>query len=48
VFKDLKIEKDQFEQIADMSFKNNSTPSNPRELEKKDYLNILVNAYEKK
>ncbi len=48
VFKDLKIEEDQFEQIAGMSFKNNSTPSNPRKLEKKDYLNILVNAYEKK
>ena len=48
LFKDLKIGKDQFEKIADMSFENNSTPSNPRVLEKKDYLNILVNAYEKK
>jgi alcohol dehydrogenase class IV len=48
LFKDLKIGKDQFEKIADMSFENNSTPSNPRALGKKDYLNILVNAYEKK
>jgi len=48
VFKDLRIGKDQFEKIADMSFENNSTPSNPRALGKKDYLNILVNAYEKK
>jgi len=47
LFKDLKIGKDQFEKIADMSFENNSTPSNPRMLGKKDYLNILVNAYEK-
>ena len=48
LFKDLKIGKDQFEKIADMSFENNSTPSNPRTLGEKDYLNILVNAYEKK
>ncbi len=43
-FKDLNIGKDQFERIADMSFMNNSTPSNPRVLQKKDYLNILENA----
>lgn len=48
LFKDLKIGEDQFEKIADMSFENNSTPSNPRALGKKDYVNILVNAYEKK
>jgi len=48
LFKDLKIGKNQFEKIADMSLENNSTPSNPRVLGKKDYLNILVNAYEKK
>ncbi len=47
LFKDLKIGEDQFEKIADMSFENNSTPSNPRALGKKDYVNILVNAYEK-
>lgn len=46
-FKNLNIEKDQFDKIADMSLENNSTPSNPRVLEKKDYLNILVRAYEK-
>jgi len=46
LFKDLKIGKDQFEKIAKMSFKNNSTPSNPRELDQEDYLEILENAYE--
>ncbi len=45
LFKDLKIEKDQFEMIARMSFENNSTPSNPRKLEQKDFLQILENAY---
>jgi len=45
-FKDLKIGKDKFDKIADMSFANNSTPSNPRPLEKEDYLNILNHAYE--
>ncbi len=43
-FKDLNIGKDQFEKIAEMSFMNNSNPSNPRELQKKDYLRILENA----
>ena len=43
-FKDLNIGKDKFDKIADMSFKNNSTPSNPRALRKEDYLNILENA----
>jgi hypothetical protein len=28
-----------------MSFENNSTPSNPRKLDTKDYLKILENAY---
>ena len=46
LFKDLKIGKDQFEKIAKMSFENNSTPSNPRELDQEDYLEILENAYE--
>jgi len=45
-FKDLRIEKDQFDQIALLSFDNNSTPSNPRKLAKEDYLKILENAYE--
>jgi len=45
LFKDLKIEKDQFEMIAGMSFENNSTPSNPRKLEREDFLQILENAY---
>jgi len=43
-FKDLNIGKDKFDKIAEMSFENNSTPSNPRALEKKDYLRILENA----
>ncbi|MCD4675234.1 MAG: iron-containing alcohol dehydrogenase [Desulfobacula sp.] len=46
LFKDLKIGKDQFEKIAKMSFENNSTPSNPKELGKEDYFKILENAYE--
>lgn len=44
-FKDLGITKDKFDQIAAMSFENNSTPSNPRPLVKQDYLNILEDAY---
>lgn len=43
-FRDLNIGKDQFEKIADMSFMNNSNPSNPRVLQKNDYLRILENA----
>ena len=46
LFKDLEIGKDQFEKISQMSFENNSTPSNPRELGQEDYLKILENAYE--
>ncbi len=45
LFKDLKIGQDQFEIISKMSFENNSTPSNPRQLEQEDYLNILENAF---
>ncbi len=45
-FKDLGIEKEQFDIIAQMSYQNNSTPSNPRKLEVKDYFAILENAYE--
>ena len=46
LFKDLEIREDQFERISQMSFENNSTPSNPRELGQEDYLKILENAYE--
>ncbi len=46
VFKDLNIGRDQFETIADMSFSNNSNPSNPRSLDQKDYLKILENAFD--
>lgn len=45
VFKDLNIEKEAFDQIAEMSLANNSTPSNPKRLTKEDYLKILENAY---
>ncbi|MCK5311262.1 MAG: iron-containing alcohol dehydrogenase, partial [Desulfobacteraceae bacterium] len=44
-FKDFNIKKDQFDIIADMSYRNGSTPSNPRKLEQADYLKILENAY---
>lgn len=46
LFRDLKIGKETFDIIADMSFENNSTPSNPRKLVREDYLRILENAYE--
>jgi len=45
-FRDLKIEKDQFDLIAEYSYQNNSNPSNPRDLKKEDYLKILKSAYE--
>jgi alcohol dehydrogenase len=45
-FKDLNIDKGQFETIAQMSFQNNSNGSNPRSMEPKDYLKILENALE--
>ncbi len=44
-FKDLGIDQNQFDKIAQMSYQNNSTPSNPRDLEVKDYYTILENAY---
>lgn len=44
-FRDLDIGKDQFDTIAAMSQQNNSTPSNPRPMDKKDYLRVLENAY---
>lgn len=45
LFRDLDIGPDHFERIAQMSVANNSNPSNPRPLEKEDYLRILRNAY---
>lgn len=44
-FKDLNIDSDQFEMIADMSFKNGSAPSNPRDLAVEDFMNILENTH---
>jgi len=46
LFRELKIGKENFETIAQMSVENNSTPSNPRTLGKEDYIRILENAYE--
>lgn len=45
-FKDLNIHPDQFEMIAEMSFRNGSTPSNPRKLAVEDFKQILKNAHE--
>ena len=45
-FRDLNIGPDQFETIARMSFQNNSNPSNPRSLEREDYVKILKKAFE--
>ncbi|MEE4363327.1 MAG: iron-containing alcohol dehydrogenase [Desulfotignum sp.] len=44
-FQDLNIGSDQFQLIADMSFKNNSNASNPRDLGPADYRNILEAAF---
>jgi alcohol dehydrogenase len=44
-FKGLNIDKKEFETIEDMSYRNISTPSNPRDLEKEDYVKILEDAY---
>jgi len=46
MFKDLHIGREQFETIADMSFANNSNLSNPRSMDRKDYLKILENAFD--
>ncbi len=45
LFRKLNIETDTFDKIAQMSFENNSTPSNPRTMTKKDYVRVLENAY---
>ncbi|MEA1993706.1 MAG: iron-containing alcohol dehydrogenase [Euryarchaeota archaeon] len=45
-FSDLNIEEDAFERIARLSVKNNSNPSNPREIDTKGYIEILRNAAE--
>jgi alcohol dehydrogenase len=44
-FKDLGIQKSQFQLIAEKSFQNNSNPSNPREVRARDYLQILEAAF---
>ncbi|MFN2358705.1 MAG: iron-containing alcohol dehydrogenase [Desulfotignum sp.] len=45
LFRSLDIDPDQFALIADMSYKNNSNASNPRDLGPADYQNILKAAY---
>jgi len=44
-FKDIGIKKSQFPEIAQKSFQNNSNPSNPREADAEDYLEILKTAF---
>ena len=45
-FKELGVDKGDFEKIAEMSVKNISTESNPRPMDKQDYLNVLNAAYD--
>ncbi len=44
-FRDLNIDPQTFERIAAMCVENNSNPSNPRDLNRQDYLAILETAY---
>ena len=43
---ELGVDKADFEKIAEMSVKNISTESNPRPMDKQDYLNVLNAAYD--
>ena len=45
-FKELGVDKADFEKIAEMSQRNISTESNPRPMDKQDYLNALNAAYD--
>ena len=45
-FKELGVDKADFDMIAEMSVKNISTESNPRPMDKQDYLNVLNAAYD--
>ncbi|MBQ1281619.1 MAG: iron-containing alcohol dehydrogenase [Oscillospiraceae bacterium] len=45
-FKELGVDKADFEKIAEMSQRNISTESNPRPMDKQDYLNVLNAAYD--
>jgi alcohol dehydrogenase len=44
-FKELGIKKSDFPEIAQKSFENNSSPSNPRDVTPHDYMDILSTAY---
>lgn len=44
-FKELGINENDFPEIAQKSFENNSNPSNPREVLPQDYMDILSTAY---
>lgn len=45
-FRELGVDKADFEKIAEMSVKNISTESNPRPMDKQDYLKVLNAAYD--
>ena len=45
-FKELGVDKADFEKIAEMSAVNISTESNPRPMSKEDYMNVLNAAYD--
>ena len=45
-FKELGVDKADFEKIAEMSARNISTESNPRPMSKEDYMNVLHAAYD--
>ncbi len=44
-FREIGIGQDQFPEIAQKAFANNSNPSNPRDMRAEDYLEVLENAY---
>jgi alcohol dehydrogenase len=44
-FREIGIDQDQFPEIAQKAFVNNSNPSNPRDMRAEDYLEVLANAY---
>jgi alcohol dehydrogenase len=48
LFSSLNVNTNDFEKIADMSVKNISTESNPRQMTKEDYLTVINNAYRHK
>ena len=45
-FREIGVEESQFPELARKSFENNSNPSNPRQANTEDYLEIITQAYE--